>query len=167
MSSRPPNKTDERAFLSFRAGNQWYAVNVQSVFEVANLVAISAVPDMPDSVLGVVNVRGMVVPVLDLRIRFGMEKHTLDLATPIIFVHQDNLHTYGIVVDDVDDVITLEANTINQTPLEQRAKHIIGMVDHRDRLITLLDPLQLMLSSLQDHALEDVLENLDAHSGVE
>lgn len=166
MSNRPSNKPDELAFLSFRAGSQWYAINVQSVFEVSNLVAISGVPDMPEAVLGVVNVRGMVVPVLDLRIRFGTEKHTLELTTPIIFVHQEDNPTYGIVVDDVDDVINLQANAINQTPLEQRAKHIIGMVDHRGRLITLLDPIQLMLSSLEDQSLDEIMENLDAHSDL-
>jgi purine-binding chemotaxis protein CheW len=155
------------SFLSFRAGGQWYAINVQFVFEVSNLVAISHVPDMPKSVLGVVNVRGRVVPVLDLRIRFGAENHTLDLTTPIIFVHQDESQTYGIVVDDVDDVFDLPAGAVNQTALEQRARHIIGMVDHHDRLITLLDPLQLMLSSLEDHTLENMMENLDAHSGLE
>ena len=157
------SKGQERGFLSFRAGDQWYAIDVRSVFEVSNLVAISGVPDMPEAVLGVVNVRGRVVPVLDLRIRFNTGEHILDLTTPIIFVHQDEAHTYGIVVDDVDEVINLPPEAINQTALEQRAKHIIGMVDHHQRLVTLLDPLQLILSSLDD----EIMENLDAHSGLE
>ncbi|NJL95923.1 MAG: chemotaxis protein CheW [Anaerolineae bacterium] len=96
-----------RYYLTFRVGAQWYAVDVQMIFEVSYLVAIMPVPDMPPAIIGIVNVRGRIVPVIDLRVRFNAARRPMELNTPIIFVlHGKN--TYGMVVDDVDDVMRLE-----------------------------------------------------------
>lgn len=141
------------AYLTFRTGTQWYAVDVLTIFEVSNMVAISQVPDMPESVLGMVNIRGKVVPIIDLRIRFRVGQPRLELTTPIIFLKQDEVGTYGIVVDDVDDVINLKPEAIDTTSLSQRAQHIIGLTDYNGRLIMLLDTAKLLRSTLDDQAL--------------
>lgn len=143
----------EIAYLTFRVGTQWYAVDVLTVFEVVNMVAISRVPDMPESVLGIVNIRGSMAPVIDLRVRFHMPDHSLKLTTPIIFLRYDEAGIYGIVVDDIDDVVNLNPNAIYQTPLTERAEHIVGVMDVRERLIMVLDPLKLMKTSLKDETL--------------
>ncbi|MCL4879781.1 MAG: chemotaxis protein CheW [Anaerolineae bacterium] len=143
----------EISYLTFRVGLQWYAVDVLAVFEVVNLVAISPVPDMPESVLGVVNIRGSMAPVIDLRRRFNMPDKTLKLTTPIIFLRHEEIGTYGIVVDDVDDVVNLNPGAVYQTPLTERAEHILGIMDVRERLIMLLDPLKLMKTTLRDEPL--------------
>lgn len=141
----------QTANLTFRVGTQWYAVDVLSVFEVVNMVAISPVPDMPDAVLGIVNIRGSMAPVIDLRIRFNMPDKSMKLTTPIIFLRQEA--TYGIVVDDVDDVVNLNPSEIYQTLLTQRAEHIVGIMDVRERLIMVLDPVKLMQTTLADKPL--------------
>lgn len=143
----------QKSYLTFRVGAQWYAVGVLSVFEVVNMVAISPVPDMPPAVLGIVNIRGSMSPVIDLRVRFNSPDKLLKLTTPIIFLRNETTGVYGIVVDDVDDVINLNAEDINQTPLTQRAEHIVGITDVKERLIMLLDPVMLMKSSLKDETL--------------
>lgn len=142
-------------FLTFRVGEQWYAVNVQMVFEVANMVAITSVPDMPESVLGVVNVRGSIVPVLDLRVRFNKAERAVELTTPIIFVHHGT-SLFGLVVDDIDDVIQLTPDSISTTELKQRAEHIHGLTDYKGRLIMILDPMLLMASSLKEQTLDQI-----------
>jgi purine-binding chemotaxis protein CheW len=141
---------DTTAYLTFRVGAQWYAVDVASVFEVSNMVAISQVPDMPEAIVGMVNIRGSVVPVLDLRIRFKTSQHTIELTTPIIFLIYAEDKAYGIIVDDVDDVVNLPASAIGQTALSQRARHIQGLTDYHGRLIMILDTIELMTSSLED-----------------
>lgn len=149
-----PQNAPQRAYLTFRTGTQWYAVDVMTVFEVSNMVAISAVPDMPPAILGMVNIRGEVVPIVDLRLRFHTSNRHVELTTPIIFLRHAEVGTYGIVVDDVDDVINLKPNAISQTSLTQRAKHIMGLTDVNGRLIMLLDPKELILSSLEGQSLE-------------
>ena len=151
-----------RSFLTFRVGTQWYAVDVSAVFEVANMVAISDVPDMPQAILGVVNIRGNVVPVIDLRVRFNMPQHDLELTTPIIFLHHDENRLFGMIVDDVDDVILLSSMNITQSSLQRRAPHIAGLVDYENRLIMLLDPIALLASTLDDQALEDVFKSSES-----
>lgn len=156
-----PDDAAMTAYLTFRVGNQWYAVDVLRVYEVYNLVAISPVPDMPASILGVVNIRGAVVPVIDLRIRFNMADQALDLDNPIVFLHNDYDNIFGIVVDDVDDVINLSQGMISKSALNQRARHIIGLTDYRDRLIMLLDTIELLRSSLDDNSIDDFFQQVD------
>lgn len=152
--------SSSKPYLTFRVGAQWYAVDIAVVFEVANMVAIAAVPDMPKAILGMVNIRGSVVPVLDLRIRFNTPNQTLELTTPIVFLHHEQTGTYGIVVDDIDDVINLSDEVIAPSALSQRAKHIIGMTDYEGRLIMILDPAQLMISSLEDQSLDEFIQQV-------
>lgn len=149
-----PQAQQAQAYLTFRTGSQWYAIDVLAVFEVANMVAISSLPDMPPAIIGMVNIRGAVVPIVDLRLRFHAPNRSLELTTPIIFLHQADVGTYGIVVDDVDDVISLKPSAISQTSLSQRARHILGLTDVKGRLIMLLDPKELILSSLEGQSLE-------------
>lgn len=147
-----------QSYLTFRVGRQEYAVDVLHVYEVSNLVAISEVADMPPSILGVVNIRGQVVPIIDLRLRFQIPEHALDLDTPIVFVSHESVGIYGIVVDDVDDVLNLPGSAIGQTTLSQRARHILGMTDYNGRIIMIVDPAALMHSTLDDEALQTLIE---------
>jgi len=149
------------SYLTFRVGKQEYAVNVEYVFEVSNLVNISEVGDMPPAVLGVVNIRGAVVPVLDLRIRFKVMEHTLELNTPIIFLNHSEVGIYGIVVDDVDDVLNLPNSAIGQTSLSQRAKHITGMTDYNGRLVMIVDPVALLRTTLDDESLNELQDQIE------
>ncbi|MFP4321497.1 MAG: chemotaxis protein CheW [Anaerolineales bacterium] len=150
--------------LTFRVGAQWYGLDVAHVFEVYTLVAISEVPDMPPAILGVVNIRGVVVPVLDLRIRFGATDTALALTTPLIFLHENLRCTYGVIVDDIDDIITTRADAITTTMLSQRASHIIGMLEHKHRLLMLLQPQELLVTSLEDRDLSDMMSQIRENS---
>ena len=155
-----PNQ--RRAYLSFLVGTRRYAVDIQHVFEVSNLVEISGVPDMPAAILGVVNIRGSIVPVLDLRIRFNMPNRDLLLSTPIVFLRhgQGKVGTYAIIVDDVEDVLTLFTDEINTSDLNKRAPHIVGMVEYKENLIMILDPVQLLGSSLEGQNAEEFVDQL-------
>ena len=141
--------------LCFRVGNQWYAIDVQYVFEVAQMVTISGVPDMPEAIRGVVNVRGSIVPVLDLRIRFNMPTRNLDLTTPIIFIQHDD-NAFGLIADDIDDVFQVHEGMIRPTELRKRADHIVGLIEHRSRLTTIIDPLVLLATSLQGQNFDEL-----------
>lgn len=157
MDSKQPSifSSSTHSILTFSVGGRWYAVDVQLVFEVYLMMAITAVPDMPDAILGIVNLRGQIVPVVDLRIRFNSSERSQELTTPIIFVRHLN-QVYGMVVDDVDDVVQIPIESIKTTQLNQRANHIQGLTDHRGKLIMILDPVKLMSSSLEDISFEDL-----------
>lgn len=152
---------DETSFLTFRVGSQWYAMDVQYIFEAANMVAIAPVPDMPDSIVGIVNIRGLIVPVVDLRIRFKVPDAITDLNTPLVFVRHEKT-VYGMIVDDIDDVIRLTQDMISSTDLQQRADHIRGLTEHRARLMMILDPVRLLASSLMDRTVEELATQIQS-----
>ncbi len=90
-------------YLSFRVGRQWYGIGVESVVEVLHLVALTELPAAAPDVLGLMTLREMVIPVIDLRRRFGQPEAPLHLHTPIIVVHGQR-GPIGLVIDEADDV---------------------------------------------------------------
>ena len=90
-------------YLCCRVGSEWYGVEVSRVIEVLHLVALHEAPGANPDVLGLLTLRDMIMPVIDLRRRFGLGETDLSVDTPIIAV-QAPAGPVGLVVDDVDDV---------------------------------------------------------------
>lgn len=93
-----------KSYLQFRVGEQRYAIAVNHIVEVLHLVEITPVPEQPDEQLGVLTLRGRVIPVVDLRCRYLGQKGKLTLTTPLIAV-QASASTVVFVVDEVEDVV--------------------------------------------------------------
>jgi purine-binding chemotaxis protein CheW len=130
--------------LTFVLGDEVYGLDVANVYEVSRMVAITPMPDSPRDVLGVIDYRNAIVPILSLRTRFGMKQVPTDLSTPIIIVWT-GYHALGLVVDSVHEVRSLSPYDIME-PKEfgQQAPHLSGVARLDDDLILILSPADLL-----------------------
>lgn len=133
-------------YLTFALGDESYAVDVRKVREIIRLTSITAVPQMPDFIRGVINLRGKIIPVIDLRLRFGLAGSSTTDKTCIVVVQiQTGPHTYretGLVVDNVEEVLNLGSNEIEETPDfggQVDTKYLLGMAKVKGAVKMLLD----------------------------
>ena len=105
----------ENLYLTFEAEKETYAVNISHVTEIVGMQRISAMPDVPDFIKGAMNLRGKVIPVMDVRLRFGLPERAYDDRTTIIVLDLDGTPT-GLVVDKVTDVLTILPESIEPPP---------------------------------------------------
>ncbi len=90
-------------YLSFRVGTEWYGIDVDSVLEVLHFVALTELPAASSDIVGLLTARDRIMPVIDLRLRFGLPNPNYRLDTPIIAVHTAS-GPVGLVVDDTENV---------------------------------------------------------------
>ncbi|WP_312375508.1 chemotaxis protein CheW [Stutzerimonas nitrititolerans] len=132
-------------YLTFTLGGELFAVGTLSVREIIEYGLLTPVPMMPPSVLGVINLRGSVVPVIDLRLRFGETATQINRRTCIVIleVAQDELtQVIGVVVDAVNAVLEIADEDIEPAPCfgtRVRSDFILGMGKVDGRLVVLLD----------------------------
>ena len=106
-------------YLTFALCKEEFGIEILKVREIIGYMTITAVPQMPDYVKGVINLRGQVIPVVDLRSRFGMEDKEITEQTCIIVVdiHQSSRSFFaGLVVDRVQEVLNIEGGNIDEAP---------------------------------------------------
>ena len=101
----------ETLYLTFEVARETYAVNISHVTEIVGMQRISAMPDVPDFIRGAMNLRGKVIPVMDVRLRFGLPWQDYDDRTTIIVLNLNGSPT-GLVVDKVTDVLTIAPESI-------------------------------------------------------
>ncbi len=129
-------------YLCFTLGEQSFAVPITVVREIVEMQEITAVPHMPDYLRGVVNLRGQIIPIIDLRLRLGLEFREYDRRTCIVIVaHEDK--QVGLVVDRMDEVVHFDEDHREAAP-DYRDEHgmhrFIGGVGRRDdRVVMLLE----------------------------
>lgn len=128
-------------YLSFTLGNEHYGVDILKVQEIRGYDAVTRVPDAPDYIKGVINLRGTIVPVIDLRLKLRLDEARYDAFTVMIVLNVED-RVVGIVVDSVSDVIPLNADQIRPTPEFGAAvdtRFISGIGTQDDRMLILLD----------------------------
>ena len=128
-------------YLSFTLGNEHYGVDILKVQEIRGYDAVTRVPDAPDYIKGVINLRGTIVPVIDLRVKLRLDEARYDAFTVMIVLNVED-RVVGIVVDSVSDVIPLNAEQIRPTPEFGAAvdtRFISGIGTQDDRMLILLD----------------------------
>jgi len=111
--------TQTSQYLTFKLDNEIYAMDITTVREVLDITQITKVPQMPDFMCGVINLRGSVVPVVDLRLKFGLEKAASLRQACIVIIEiilDDEETVLGILVDSVQEVISLEPEQIDPPP---------------------------------------------------
>lgn len=108
----------EGKYLTFSLGAEEYGIGILKIKEIIGMMPITAVPRTPPFVKGVINLRGKVIPVIDLRVKFGMEDKSYTDKTCIIVVEikEQNSILMGIVVDAVSEVLNIKAAEIEETP---------------------------------------------------
>ena len=107
--------TQKDKFLTFRVGDEDYGIEIRRVTEIIGIQKITAVPDMPEFVKGVINLRGKVIPVLDMRRRFSLEDRDYDERTCIVVVDVAEA-AVGLVVDTVNEVADIPEEQIEPAP---------------------------------------------------
>jgi len=135
---------EEMQMLTFSLDNVFYGVDVHQVREVKNFEGVTPVPYAPSYVKGVTNLRGEVIPVIDLRKRFGLTDKKDD-NTNIMIIVQDK-HPVGIMVDSVMEVLTLPKKDIEVNPqslIVDKSEAVLGVAKHDKELIILLDFLKI------------------------
>jgi purine-binding chemotaxis protein CheW len=128
-------------WVTFRLGNEKYGINVMQVQEVLRVTEIAPVPGAPSYVLGIINLRGNVVTVIDTRLRFGLESTTMDDSTRIVIIEAED-QVVGILVDSVAEVVDLQTSDIESAPnvgTEESSKFIQGVASHDSELLILVD----------------------------
>ncbi|HET8550657.1 MAG TPA: chemotaxis protein CheW [Bryobacteraceae bacterium] len=139
-------------YLSFQLGTEEFAIQVLKVREIMGIQHITAVPHMPSDVRGVINLRGRVVPVIDLRLKFGLEEMEYGQRTCIIVVQlqKDSTVQMGIIVDEVSEVLNLAAADIQNTPdfgSEAAPPYLLGMANVKGKVKILLDIDEILTGS--------------------
>jgi purine-binding chemotaxis protein CheW len=135
----------EGKYLTFTLAEEEYGIGILKIKEIIGMMAITTVPQTPKFVKGVINLRGKVIPVIDLRLRFGMESMDYTERTCIIVVEIDgtaNTVQIGIVVDAVSEVLNINGKDIEDTPTfgtKLDTTYILGMAKMEGGVKILLD----------------------------
>lgn len=143
--------TDHMAneFLTFRLGGEEYGIEILKVQEIRGYDSITQIANAPEFIKGVVNLRGIIVPIIDMRIKFRLGSANYDQFTVVIILNVAG-RVMGIVVDGVSDVISLEAEQVRPTPgfgSVIDTEYIMGLGTVDERMLILIDIEKLMGSS--------------------
>jgi purine-binding chemotaxis protein CheW len=134
-------KTDIEKYLVFQIGSESYGMPLLQVQEIRSYTPATRVPGAPPYVLGVINLRGNIIAVLDARTRFGVEPVTEQEST-VIIVAQIEGKTFGLRVDSVSDVVDVDTTQIQPPPpvaSEETQRFLNGLVQVGDRVLILLN----------------------------
>ena len=145
--------------VGFTLGDEDFGVDILSVQEINRVTEITKIPSTPDFVKGVINLRGNVIPVIDLRSRLGMPEREHDKQTRIIVADVDD-RTVGLVVDAVSEVIRMDANLVEPPPeiivgAGDKGRYIKGVGKLDDKLLMLLD-INSMFSKQEQEQLSEI-----------
>ncbi|MBC8089813.1 MAG: purine-binding chemotaxis protein CheW [Phycisphaerae bacterium] len=128
-------------FLTFSLGKEAYGIEILQVQEIKGYTTITAIPNTPDFIRGVMNLRGTVVPIVDLRLMFGMAAAEYDKFTVIIVVTVGG-RVVGLVVDAVSDVLDVVPEDVERTPELGSGidtSYLTGLAKSGEQLVMLLD----------------------------
>jgi purine-binding chemotaxis protein CheW len=148
--------TQKGKFLTFHLGKEDFGIEIRYVTEIIGIQKITEVPDMPDFVRGVINLRGKVIPVMDVRTRFRMANRDYDERTCIVVVNVTD-KTVGLVVDKVNEVADIPDDQIEPAPHTRRIgdSYVKGMGKIDDEVKIILDVHKLLYN-------EELIEFTDA-----
>jgi len=138
--------TQKDQYLTFRMGDEDYGIEIRHVIEIVGIQKITEVPDMPDFVKGVINLRGQVIPVIDVRTRFQMPPRDYDDRTCVIVVNINETNV-GLIVDTVSEVREIPEQHVAPPPKVRRgpgSRYILGLGKVGDDVKILLDVNKLL-----------------------
>lgn len=128
-------------FLSFTVGQEAYGIDIQKVQELRGYAAVTRIANAPAHLKGVVNLRGTIVPIVDMRIKFGQGEPVYDQRTVVVVLSLAE-QVIGIVVDSVSEVVAIATEHIQPSPTlaQETPSYVIGIGTVADKLLLLLDP---------------------------
>jgi len=150
--------TQAEKYLSFSLDDQEYGIDIRNVTEIIGIQSITEIPDTPPFVKGVINLRGKVIPVIDVRLRFDLEEQVYNERTCVIVVHLETL-AVGLVVDTVSEVIDIPKENIEASPevkSSSASRYIEGLGKVGEEVKILLNTNKLIFSE-EAERLADVI----------
>jgi purine-binding chemotaxis protein CheW len=148
MEARTASREASREVLVFVLGKEEYGVDILKVQEIRGYEKVTPIPKAPDYLKGVVNLRGVIVPVIDLRVKFGLPDPSYDAFTVVVILRIGS-RVIGLVVDGVSDVTRLLASEVKPAPQLGSlvdSSYLAGLATQNERMILLLD-IERLLSS--------------------
>ncbi|MAY14439.1 MAG: chemotaxis protein CheW [Oceanospirillaceae bacterium] len=142
---KEPGSSDDQQYLTFIMSDEEYGVDILAVQEIRGWEESTLIPNAPDYIRGVINLRGTIVPIMDLRIRFGLKRIEYSPVTVVIILkveRENGERVMGIVVDAVSDVYTIaDASTRKPPELteDKNSGFIKGLVNVNEKMVILLD----------------------------
>lgn len=148
ISGKPSfqNENAKGEYLTFSLGSENYAIEILKVQEIRGYDSVTKIVNTPDFIKGVVNLRGKIVPIVDLRIKFGLAQEKYNDLTVVIILNLNGLDV-GIVVDSVSDVIDLDINQISNVPTLVSTidtRHLVGLATIDEQMLIIVDIEKLM-----------------------
>jgi len=153
MNSETPELASQ--YLTFVCAGEEYGVDILRVQEIKGWDGVTRVPYAPPYLLGVMNLRGVIVPVIDLRLRFGLARRAADASTVVVVVRVRNERgerTAGIVVDAVSEVYSIAPDAVKPTPelgVSAAGACVRGLATVADKMVMLLDIDDLVVSCIE------------------
>ncbi len=136
------NASDTKQYIVVNIGNERYGIDIQYVNNIVRMQRITRIPKAQDYFPGVINIRGEIIPVMSLRVRFGLEPDVVTNATRILIIKIEPQAAVGIIVDEVKNVITIDEEKIDRVSNNadpEKAQYINGVGKHEEGLVTLLN----------------------------
>jgi purine-binding chemotaxis protein CheW len=146
----------EAKYLTFTLVDEEYGISILKIKEIIGMMPITSIPQTPDFIKGVVNLRGKVIPVIDLRLRFGLEATDYTERTCIIVVEISSVEksvVMGVVVDSVSEVLNIKAENMEETPAfgtQLNTDYILGMAKKEADVMIILDIDKVITSDEMD-----------------
>ncbi len=128
-------------YLTFFLTNEEFGFEILNVVEIIGIIDVRAIPHTPDYIKGIINLRGKIIPVMDLRLKFGMEELERTNETVIIVVQTHNINI-GVIVDKVSEVADISSENIDNTPdfgIDINTDYILGIGKSENNVLLLLD----------------------------
>lgn len=131
--------TQKNKYLTFSIGNESYGIEIQCVTEIIGIQSITEIPELPKYIKGIINLRGKIIPVMDIRLRFKKEEKEYNDRTCIIVIDIQDV-SIGLIVDSVSEVITIQEDEMEEPPrinndFQNRYVQYIGKVDNEIKLL--------------------------------
>ena len=140
----PQEDADNRQYLTFHLADECYGIDILKVQEIRGWTRVTVIPNIPATLRGVLNLRGAIVPVIDLRVQFGLARSACDETTVMIMVWvqgKNSGRTIGMVVDSLSDVIQVQLSEIQPAPDfgAANAAFVSGLINTGTGMTLLLD----------------------------
>lgn len=149
---------DLKQFLTFTVDGNNYAVDIMQVMEIRGWVDTTRIPNSSDYMRGVINLRGIVIPIFDLRTRFAKGITEVDEKNVVIVV-SINDRVIGILVDAVSDILTINNNDIRVSPssaeTDIEAEYVAGLISHNENMVIILEVANLFGSEFPEDLAEE------------
>jgi len=141
ISLNRPIKRDTTQFIVTQLGGEQYGIDIKYISNIIRMSKITRVPKVPNYIKGVINVRGVVIPTISLRLKMGLPKDEVTKKTRIIILTLEQHESIGVLVDEVKEVVTLDEEHIERMGYEkdEKERYLSGVGKADGKLISLLD----------------------------